>query len=92
MFSGPAYVARDRILAHAQQPAGRARSAPFPDVLQKRNRLLVRQPRLFQNRSLALRKMGFAGVAEEHANAFALAAPTLETEISLAADAVIGTG
>jgi hypothetical protein len=40
---------------------------------------------LLQDGPLSLGEMGLAGAAKDHVNAFALAAPTTEVEISLAA-------
>src|SRR4051812_40466821 len=77
------HVSGDRILVHAHHAAGAPRSTALADVIQHVEDLLIGQARLLQDGPLSLGEVGLAGAAKDHPNAFTLAAPTTEVEISL---------
>ena len=60
MTAGQHAIADDGILVHPDQPAGLAHAAPFGDVGQDGNRLVLRQPGVEQWRALAFGEAGLA--------------------------------
>ena len=90
MGPGQGQIAGDCVLIDLCQAAGSPRAAAFAEVTQHRGDLLVGESRLFQDGPLALREASLTGAAVHHADAFSLATPAAEGEISLAPTARIG--
>ena len=83
-------VPGDRILVHPHQAAGAPRTAPLADVVQHVQGLRVGQAGLLQDGPFALGEVGLTGPAIDHVNAFALATPAPEDEITATSLAPIG--
>ncbi len=90
MGTGQGDVPGDRILVHADQATGAPRPASFADVVQHIPGVRVVQAGLLQDGPFAFREVGLAGATVDHANAFALATPAPEGEISVPSLAPIG--
>jgi hypothetical protein len=89
MAPGQGEVAGDGVLISLRQAAGGPRPAAFAEVIEHLGDLIVREPRLLQDGALTLRGAGLAGAARDHADAFALAAPATEGEITLAPETCV---
>ena len=93
-----AEVSRDRVLADSHQSRGRERSASFPYVVQHRKRLVQGQFGADQGhacrqagRARPLREMPAARTTPDHADGLLVPAPSLEFQISPAANPAIRT-
>ncbi len=90
MGTGQGDVPGDRILVHAHQAAGAPRTASFADVVQHVQGFRVGQSGLLQDGPFAFGEVSLAGSTVDHANAFALATPAPEDEITVTSLAPIG--